>query len=88
MVFEETIEELDLKVNKPNRISKIRIDLEPERELKLQQIIKVYTAKNRKISRTKLIKMAIDNLIVDVEEQPSEEEGIEFLRSLYKEAEF
>ena len=32
--------------------------------------------------------MAIDNLIVNVEKQPSEEEGIEFLRSLYKEAEF
>ena len=90
MVFEETINELNLRIIKPTKKVKVRIDLEPEREYKLQQMNKAYSQKifNKRIGRTKLIKMAIDNLIVNVEKQPSEEEGIEFLRSLYKEAEF
>ena len=90
MVFEETIKELNLRIIKPTKYSKIRIDLEPEREYKLQQINKVYSQKilNKRIGRTKLIKMAIDNLIADVEKQASEEEGLEYLRTLYKEAEF
>ncbi len=90
MVFEETIKELNLRIIKPTKYSKIRIDLEPEREYKLQQINKAYSQKilNKRIGRTKLIKMAIDNLIADVEKQASEEEGLEYLRTLYKEAEF
>ena len=88
MVFETTLKKLDLTVNKPSKYSQIRIDLEPERELELQQMKKVYSNEVKKISRTKLIKMAIDNLIANVEEQASEEEAIEYLRTLYKEAEF
>ena len=88
MVFEETLKKNNINVIKPNSKSKIRIDLEPDREQELQQIKKAYSQEVKKISRTKLIKMAVDNLIADVKEQPSEEEGIEFLRSLYKEAEF
>lgn len=88
MVLEETLNKLNLKVMKPTKDTSIRIDLEPEREQALQQIIKVYTNEIKKLSRTKLLKMAIDNLIVDVEEQASEEEAIEYVRTLYKEAEF
>ena len=90
MVFEETINELNLRIIKPTKKVKVRIDLEPEREYKLQQMNKAYSQKilNKRIGRTKLIKMAIDNLIADVEKQASEEEGLEYLRTLYKEAEF
>ena len=87
MVFEETIEEQKLNLIKPNSKTKVRIDLEPEREFNLQQIKKAYSKKVKKISRTKLLKMAVDNLIKDVEDLP-EEEGLEYLRTLYKEAEF
>ena len=85
MLFEETLKEK--KVLKPNSITQIRIDLEAEREYRLKRIMKAYNIKVKKISRTKLIKMAIDNLINDLEGL-SEEEAVEYLRSLYKEAEF
>ena len=85
MLFEETLKEK--RVPKPDSITKVRIDLEAEREYRLKRIMKAYNLKVKKISRTKLIKMAIDNLINDLEEL-SEEEAIEYIRSLYKEAEF
>ena len=88
MVFEETLKKNNINVIKPNSKTKIRIDLEPEREQELQKIKKSYAKEVKKISRTKLIKMAIDNLIKDVKEQTSEEEAIKYLRTLYKEAEF
>lgn len=85
MLFEELLKEKT--VPKPDSITKVRIDLEAERELGLKRIMKAYNLKVKKISRTKLIKMAIDNLINDLEGL-SEEEAIEYIRSLYKEAEF
>lgn len=85
MLFEETLKEKT--VPKPEKDVQVRIDLEPKREFELQKIIKAYGTV-KKLSRTKLIKMAIDNLIINIEEQASEEEAIEYLRSLYKEAEF
>lgn len=85
MLFEELLKEKT--VPKPDSITKVRIDLEAERELGLKRIMKAYNIKVKKISRTKLIKMAIDNLINDLEELP-EEEAIEYIRTLYKEAEF
>ena len=86
MLFEEKSKDLGLE--KPTTETKVRIDLEPEREHKLQVLKEVYSNNIKKISRTKLLKMAIDNLVADVEEQASEEEGLEYLRTLYKEAEF
>ena len=90
MLFEDKVKRTNYSPTK--QYKKVRIDLEPERENKLQIINKVYSnevySNNRRLGRTKLIKMAIDNLIADVEEQASEEEAIEFLRTLYKEAEF
>ena len=86
MVFEEKSKGMVL--DKPTSKTKVRIDLEPEREQKLKVLRKVYSKEVKKISRTKLLKMAIDNLVADVEEQASEEAGIEYLRTLYKEAEF
>lgn len=85
MLFEETLKEKT--VPKPDSITRVRIDLEAERELGLKRIMKAYNIKVKKISRTKLIKMAIDNLINDLEDL-SEEEAIEYIRTLYKEAEF
>ena len=85
MLFEEKSKGLGLE--KPTTETKVRIDLEPERELGLKRIMKAYNLKVKKISRTKLIKMAIDNLINDLEDL-SEEEAIEYVRTLYKEAEF
>lgn len=90
MVFEEKIKVINYRPKK--EIVKVRIDLEPKRENELQKINRVYSnevfSNSKKIGRTKIIKMAIDNLIKDVEKQDSEEEAIEYLRTLYKEAEF
>ena len=90
MVLEETLKETGLTVVKPTEEKSIRIDLEPKREYELQKINKVYSKNvlKKKLGRTKLIKMAIDNLIKDIEEQDSEEQALEYLRALYKEAEF
>ena len=91
MVFEETLKKNNINVIKPNSNTKIRIDLEPKRELELQKMNKTYSKlvfdNTKRIGRTKLIKMAIDNLVNDVEDLP-EEEAIEYLRTLYKGAEF
>ena len=86
MLFEETLKEKTVvKESKPKALT---MQLEAEREYKLKRIAKAYELKVKKISKSKLIKMAIDNLIADVEEQASEEEAIQYLRNLYKEAEF
>ena len=91
MVFEEEAKQLDFKaVDK--QITKVRIDLEPKRENELQKINLTYSNKyllnNKKIGRTKLIKMAIDNLVADLNEMDSQEEQLQYLKNLYKEAEF
>lgn len=89
-MFKEKIKETNFRPT--DKITKVRLDLEPKRENELQKINKVYSkevfSNNKKLGRSKLIKMAIDNLIADVNEQASEEEAIEYLRTLYKEAEF
>lgn len=89
MLFEEKIKETDFRPTE--KISPVRLDLEPKRENELQKINKVYTkevfSNNKRLGRTKILKMAIDNLINDLEDL-SEEEAVEYLRSLYKEAEF
>ena len=85
MVFNEKIKSYD-KIT----YSKIqRIDLEPERLQELEKIVTVYKNEVKAgFSLQNLLRMAIDNLINDLEEQASEEEAIEYIRSLYKEAEF
>ena len=89
MVFEEKIKEHEF--TPVVKIAQVRVDLEPKRENELQKINKVYSKEvfltDKKIGRTKLIKIAIDNLINDLEEL-SEEEAIEYIRKIYKEAEF
>ena len=89
MLFEEKIKETNFRPT--DKITKVRLDLEPKRENNLQKINKVYSkevfSNNKRLGRSKIIKMAIDNLIRDVEGLP-EEEGLEYLRTLYKEAEF
>jgi len=84
MLFEEILKGKTIVKEKPKALT---ISLETEREYKLKRIMKAYNLKVKKISKSKLIKMAVDNLINDVEELP-EEEAIQYLRNLYKEAEF
>ena len=86
MIFKESLK--DKTVNKDENIKSLSILLEPEREYKLKRIRIAYTDKVKPVSKSKLIKTAIDNLIKDVEEQDSEEEALEYIRRLYKEAEF
>ena len=90
MVFEEQVKEVDFKAT--GSITQVRIDLEPKRENELQKINLTYSKKfllnDKKIGRTKLIKMAIDNLIVNLNELDSQEEQLQYLKNLYKEAEF
>lgn len=89
MLFEEKRKNLEIE-NKSEDVQ-VRIDLEPKRENNLQVINEVYSKEvfneKRKLGRTKLIKIAIDNFINDLEEL-SEEEALQYVRSLYKEAEF
>lgn len=90
MVLEEKAKDVNFKDK--NSISKVRIDLEPKRENELQKMNLVYSKKfllnDKKVGRTKLIKMAIDNLIADLNKMDSEEEQLQHLNNLYKEAEF
>ena len=91
MVLEEKIKEVHfIPTEKPK--TQIRIDLEPKRENELQKMNLIYSKtfllNNKKIGRTKLIKMAIDNLIADLNNLDSEEEQLQHLNNLYKEAEF
>ena len=90
MVLEEKVKEVDFTAT--GSIVQVRIDLEPKRENELQKINLTYSNKyllnNKKIGRTKLIKMAIDNLVADLNEMDSQEEQLQYLKNLYKEAEF
>lgn len=91
MVFEETLKEVHfIPTEKPK--TQVRLDLEPKRENELQKINLVYSKKfllnNKKIGRTKLIKMAIDNLIANLNGMDSEEEQLQYLNRLKKEADF
>ena len=85
MLFEDILKEKT--VVKDSKAKALTIQLETEREYNLKRMAKAYELKVKKISKSKLIKMAVDNLIADVEELP-EEEAIQYLRNLYKEAEF
>lgn len=85
MLFEETLKEKT--VVKESKSKALTISLETEREYNLKRIRLAYSNEVKKISKSKLVKMAIDNLFNDLEELP-EEEAIQYLRSLYKEAEF
>ena len=85
MVFEETLKE-EIIV-KPNKSVHYGATLDSEREYNLLRLIKAYSKEIKQISKAKVIKLAIDNLIKDVEELP-EKEGLEYIRTLYKEAEF
>ena len=87
MVFEETLKKLNLNILEPTETKNITFKLETKREYNLLRLKEVYSKEIKPISKTKLIKIAIDNLINDVEKLP-EEEGLEYIRSLYKEAEF
>lgn len=42
----------------------------------------------KKLAKVKIIKMAIDNLINDLEKEESEEKQAEYIKTLYKDAMF
>lgn len=86
MVFEETLKKLNLNVLEPTETKNLTFELETKREYNLLRLKEAYSKEIKPISKTKLIKIAIDNLINDVEKLP-EEEGIEYIRTLLKESE-
>ena len=86
MLFEETLK--DTVVIKPEEIKPYTLHtLEPEREYNIRRIKKACLKKWKKIPNSKVIKLAIDNLVNDLEDL-TEEEAIEYMRELYKDAEF
>ena len=85
MLYEEMLK--NKSVVNESETKALTIKLETEREYNLKRIRIAYSNNIKNISKSKLIKMAIDNLIADVEKLP-EEEALEYLRTLYKEAEF
>lgn len=87
MLFRDKRKELNKNIKKTVEDTSVRIDLEPKRTDSLEIIKEVYSKDVRKISRNKLIKLAIDLLVKEINERP-EEEAIEFITELYKEALF
>lgn len=85
MLFEETLK--DKTVVKDHEPKGLQVKLDVEREYNLKRIRIAYSNKIKKLSKSKLIVMAIDNLFNDLEEM-EEEKALEYLRSIYKEAEF
>lgn len=88
MVFESKKQGLNIKSYTDRKLRPINVYFEPARLTKVDEIKAVYEHEVKSISRIKIIKMAVDNLINDLEALPSEEKAIEYLRELYKEAEF
>ena len=85
MELEEIVKDIPLR----NYEIQTRIDLEPERNneiAKIQALFKKNTDKT--ISKTKIIKIAIDNLTQDLEKFENEEAAVEYLKALYKNALF
>ena len=70
MLFEDILKEKT--VVKDSKAKALTIQLETEREYNLKRMAKAYELKVKKISKSKLIKMAVDNLVADVEELPEE----------------
>lgn len=91
MVFENTISEEHINLYPTDNVTKVRLDLEPKRENELQKINKVYSKlvfnNAKRLGRVKVIKLAIDNLLADLNKLDDKEQ-LEYLRTLYKEAEF
>ena len=88
MIFETKKEKTDYKpTNNPK--TSIRIDLEPQRTNNIRIIQKVMLNEvltNKEFGYTKILKMALDKLINDLNKQDSEEKQLLYLRELYKEA--
>lgn len=91
MVFENTISEENINLYHTDNVTKVRLDLEPKRENELQKINRVYSKlvfnNAKRLGRVKVIKLAIDNLLADLDKLDDKEQ-LEYLRALYKEAEF
>lgn len=90
MVFESKKQGLDIRSypNSDRKLKLVNVYFEPARLTKVDEIKAVYENEVKTVSRIKIIKMAVDNLVKDLEALPSEERAVEYLRELYKEAEF
>jgi len=88
MVFESKKQGLNIRSYSDRKLRPINVNFEPARLIEVDTVKAVYGNEVKSISRIKIIKMAVDNLIKDLEALPSEEKAIEYLRELYKEAEF
>lgn len=80
------------RINKPEGTVLSQVKLSAKQEYELQKINKAYSEivfENQVLlGRSKIIHMAINKLLYDLEKLPTEEEAIQYLRGLYKESEF
>jgi len=88
MLFEEKKKGLKITPSSKHFSFMMESKKDNERLNEIDVIRTVYSNEIKYISKVKIIKIAIDNLINDLEEQASEEEAIEYIRTLYKKAEF
>ena len=88
MLFEEKKKGLKITPSSKHFTLIMESKKDNERLNKIDVIRTVYSNEIKYISNVKIIKIAIDNLFNDLEEQASEEEAIEYIRTLYKKAEF
>lgn len=85
MKIEDTVKDIPLR----EYAVSTRIDIEPERNKEIAIIQALFKhSLNKKISKTKIIKIAIDNLTQDLEKFENEEEAVEYLKELYQKALF
>lgn len=85
MKIEDTVKDIPLT----EYAVRTRLDLEPERNKEIAIIQALFKhSLNKQISKTKIIKIAIDNLTQDLEKFENEEEAVEYLKELYQKALF
>lgn len=81
MVFDNKQKNTEIKYSSNH----LAIEIESERNNELDIIKTVFSKEVKYLSKTNLIKLAIDNLVNDIEKEDTEEKGIEYLKELYKE---
>lgn len=85
MKIEDTVKDIPLR----EYAVRTRLDLEPERNKEIAMIQALFqTSTGKKLSRTKIIKIAIDNLTQDLTKFENPEEAVEYLKALYGNALF
>ena len=89
MVFENKKQGLKVRRYTSDKLQVVNIHFEAKRLTELSEIQAVYKNEVKStISRSKIIKMAVDNLVNDLAGLANEDEAVEYLRELYHKAEF